>query len=991
METPVSVTVDPAGYVYITGQTASSDFPSTKRFSPSHAPGTPDLFVAKIDPAGGTLLYSIVIGGSQPAAIAVDAAGAVYVAGTDSATDFPTGAAGISSTGRCFLLKLDAAGANLVYATRLGCTGYTTIPPNGLTVDAGGNAYLTGSCSGAVPTTPGALRAGSFGPFAMKVNAQGTSLAYSTYLPAGVSPRALALDVQGNVYITGSGDPTSFPAPVHKLPSGDPAPTDSAFVMKLSAGGSKSIFTSVFGGNGSDYGAGIVLGHDGSIYVTGSSHTTTGLGNQPFPTTDGALDTFPGFPRGFLAHISEAGDALLFSTFLPGGDAGQCLAVRDTGVDVLATVLFPGLFPNLFGSRLLRIGLDGSSLISTAITSTMAGTICGQGGGQFVLAAPGDPAIRISPAVTSPDLHPLGPGGRTDVWFSAVDADAPGAPLLDINTGELRLRGWIAADGSHPAVTQVLHVEAGGRSVPLRIFPIPPAAGGAAPVSVSPSPASTPADVTVTALQGGYTDRLTFFAPGAQNGLQVLPLSMIMPAVNFAMSGLSGSSFLALNAPDGSTPVSATVHLDTTVTTDVFGATAPTPLNFTVAAFSGGALPPWLKIDPASGVTPADITFTANPAAAAAPAQGIQLQFLAPGQRAGQPGNFTLEIDFRIGQAPAPAPVVIPSPASLTFRLTPDAPSVSAPVHLESSGDPIAFRFDPTPEWLKVSPASGTTPADLTITAAPATLVSGVSGTYLQFRDAGGAPSGFLPITLIQKATGYVGILNPTPMSTQPFQVFNPYSIAPGALFSIGMDAVLPDPAGTLAADPGSLVTTLGGYSFQVNGIPVPLRSVWPSGRGFLAQMPFETAPGAREIDAFDAGGNLVATGKVNVAAASPQYLELLPNGSRAQKLGGGIVDASNPVVPGDSILVRLTGQGAVRPPVPSGQAAGGTAIPAQLLTATIGGKAAPVLSAAMSATEAGVLEVWLQVPDLYPGDHMVSISIGPLSAGILPIKVAAP
>jgi hypothetical protein len=179
-ETPVGVTTDAAGYLYVTGQTNSADFPTTKRLSPSHAPSTPDLFVAKIDPSGGSLIYSFLIGSAAPAAIAVDGAGAVYVAGLDSGADFPTTSGAISTTGRCFLFKVDPSGSSLAYSTKLGCTGYTTIDPRALAVDAAGNVYLAGFCSGMIPTTSGAFRTSGFGSFAMKVNPQGSALVYST-------------------------------------------------------------------------------------------------------------------------------------------------------------------------------------------------------------------------------------------------------------------------------------------------------------------------------------------------------------------------------------------------------------------------------------------------------------------------------------------------------------------------------------------------------------------------------------------------------------------------------------------------------------------------------------------------------------------------------------------------------------------------------------------------------------------------------------------
>src|SRR5437870_1518589 len=84
---PAAVTTDAAGYIYITGQTTSADFPITKRFAAPHAPSFySDIFVVKIDPSGGAIVYSVIVGAGQPAAIVVDRAGSVYVAGAESAS-----------------------------------------------------------------------------------------------------------------------------------------------------------------------------------------------------------------------------------------------------------------------------------------------------------------------------------------------------------------------------------------------------------------------------------------------------------------------------------------------------------------------------------------------------------------------------------------------------------------------------------------------------------------------------------------------------------------------------------------------------------------------------------------------------------------------------------------------------------------------------------------------------------------------------------------
>ena len=68
---PAAVAVGPGGYLYVTGLTTSVDFPNATRLSASHDALKGDLFVVKVDPSGGNVTYSVILGAGQPAAIAV--------------------------------------------------------------------------------------------------------------------------------------------------------------------------------------------------------------------------------------------------------------------------------------------------------------------------------------------------------------------------------------------------------------------------------------------------------------------------------------------------------------------------------------------------------------------------------------------------------------------------------------------------------------------------------------------------------------------------------------------------------------------------------------------------------------------------------------------------------------------------------------------------------------------------------------------------------
>ena len=86
------ISVDAAGSAYVTGQTGSTDFPTTAGAAQTTFAGLFDAFVTKLDATGSGLVYSTYLGGagSDPGlSIAVDDMGNAYVTGITTSTDFP--------------------------------------------------------------------------------------------------------------------------------------------------------------------------------------------------------------------------------------------------------------------------------------------------------------------------------------------------------------------------------------------------------------------------------------------------------------------------------------------------------------------------------------------------------------------------------------------------------------------------------------------------------------------------------------------------------------------------------------------------------------------------------------------------------------------------------------------------------------------------------------------------------------------------------------
>lgn len=144
----LAIAVDAAGNAYVAGVSDSTDFPGPGPIQAVKGAAS-DAFIAKINPRGTALVYAAYLGGNSTdvaSALALDAAGNIYLAGTTFSTDFPvtTGAVQRAATGfqDSFLAKLDSSGSALVYSTMLGGAGTDTLL--GVAADAAGNAYFTG-------------------------------------------------------------------------------------------------------------------------------------------------------------------------------------------------------------------------------------------------------------------------------------------------------------------------------------------------------------------------------------------------------------------------------------------------------------------------------------------------------------------------------------------------------------------------------------------------------------------------------------------------------------------------------------------------------------------------------------------------------------------------------------------------------------------------------------------------------------------------------
>ena len=260
-DTATSIAVDGNGNRYVTGSTSS---PGIKINDSTTASKSPILatagYVAKLAP-NGDRTYLIIFGGNDtdlPYAIAVDGTGAVYVAGETYSANFPV-------------------------------TGGPYQPANA----GNGDAFVA-----------------KFGPAGAPV--------YATYLGGAArdSGRAIAVDLNQNIYVGGFTFSSDYPVTAGAFQTILRASTNrsNGFVAKISTDGQQLVFSSFFGGTGSDNVNTVAVDEASSLYLAGNAQSSD------LPTTANASQkTFAGGVQdGYLAKMTTDGSGLIYLTYFGG-------------------------------------------------------------------------------------------------------------------------------------------------------------------------------------------------------------------------------------------------------------------------------------------------------------------------------------------------------------------------------------------------------------------------------------------------------------------------------------------------------------------------------------------------------------------------------------------------------------------------------------------------------------------------------------------------
>ncbi len=344
-----AIAVDPAGNVWVGGNTNSPNLPLVNALQstppPSMTnPGSGIGFLMKIAP-DGTVLYSSYFGGVEGSTtvsgIATDQSGNVYLTGVTSSSDFPSTPGLPASPGSitgAFVTKLSSNGQKIIYSTTIAgtmvacsATGCASVAPytaaSGIAVDGSGNALVAGNTNTSDLPVPSGSTAGT-GPFAFKINAAGNQLVYVTFIgpppgvvngvktSTGIGGRPIAADASGNAYIAGNTNSPGFATTPGAYQTTNAASPDSdeGFAMKLDPDGA-TIWATLLGSDLNGSGAyAIALDSSGNVWLTGGDGFVSGTAGS------------------FVAELSADGSARSYLEQLPTEEAGLGIAIDSGGV-----------------------------------------------------------------------------------------------------------------------------------------------------------------------------------------------------------------------------------------------------------------------------------------------------------------------------------------------------------------------------------------------------------------------------------------------------------------------------------------------------------------------------------------------------------------------------------------------------------------------------------------------------------------------------------
>jgi hypothetical protein len=355
-------------------------------------------------------------------------------------------------------------------------------------------------------------------------------LSYATFLGGNSNDvgHAIALDGEGNVFITGETLSTDFPG----VGAGSIQPSKlgasnspDVFVTKMNAAGSAIVYSTYLGGSGADRAYAIALDGSGNAYLTGEtdSQIVSGTGTQ-FPTTAGAFQQVYGLGGdAFVTKINAAGNGLVYSTYLGGSGFERASGIA---IDSAGSAYVTGHTNSAPGS--------GSFPIAAAFQPLSGGSV-----DAFVT------KLNASGSELVYSTHLGGTASEYSIYGGAIAVDGAGNAYVGGTTASLNFPGANAstiqpANGSGFNDGFVVKFNAGGGLVYSTYL------GGAGYDEINGLAINSDGDVFVA----GYTDSIDFPTIAPLQPSKGIGNDAFVSRVNAAGSALVYSTYLGGSGSD---------------------------------------------------------------------------------------------------------------------------------------------------------------------------------------------------------------------------------------------------------------------------------------------------------------------------------------------------------------------------------------------------------------------------------------------------------
>jgi uncharacterized protein (TIGR03437 family) len=462
--------LDPAGAMILTGTTTSLDFPLVNPTVSQNLSGSLFTFLAKIAADGKTLVYSTYFGGHAmdlAGGVAVDASGNAYITGDVGSQDFPVLNALYSTwdnNALAFLAKFSPTGS-LIFSTRFAGMGGATR----VAVDSSG-VYFVGLAQAAGFPVKHSIQPNQAGQLgfvgAVKLSLDGQTVIYATMFggSVGESARVLALDAQGNLYVSGLTSSPDYPT-VNAVQS-QPAFGEDVFVAEVNPQGNALVFSTYLAGSGEDTPFDMALDSKGNIYVVGRTTSTDFPVLNPLATPNAKVPGLRYPDYGFLTVYAPSGQAMLYSTLIGGSQTDE---LHGVAVDAAGNVYVVG---------------DTSSPDYPVTANAYQPLIGSQFNTFLTVINPGLAAVMSSVTALPQVLSFSAPGGATPPPSQVVTVtSAPGA-LIATSVNTTSGGSWLSATLTQATQLSVA-VNPAGLAMGTYYGTISLTAAGGAPVTVS--------------------------------------------------------------------------------------------------------------------------------------------------------------------------------------------------------------------------------------------------------------------------------------------------------------------------------------------------------------------------------------------------------------------------------------------------------------------------------------------------------------------------